>query len=121
MKPGWIIGIVMAFVILSIVMGVAENAYISANETSVLSTLGRPFLETTAFGGITAAIGMVFSGEFWGAMWRMLSWDYPAVFYGAWEIVRFVFLIPLSIGFVISIVLVIGSAIASTVSRIVGR
>lgn len=102
MKPGWLIGIIVAFVLLSFVVGLCENAYVGNDVISKLDILMRPFMQTSIVEGIKAFFGTMFSAEFWETLWDIFWWDYP-FFTGEWAMARYIFFIPLSIGFLFSL------------------
>lgn len=114
MKPGWLIGIVMAFVILAVVFGIANNAYMGEEATSTLDVLMRPLMQTSLWGTVKVAVGSLFTTDFWDALWTVLWWNYPAIFHDNWLIARYVFFIPLSIGFLFSIGLAIFRGVSSS-------
>lgn len=105
MKPGWLIGIIMAFVIFTVVFGISEDAYMGAEETSKLGVLMKPFMQAGVIQGLLTAVGSLFSLTFWDTLWAIFWWDYPSVFHGGWLIFRYIFFIPLSFGVVFSIAL----------------
>lgn len=109
MKAGWIIGIVMAFVLLQVVMGIAELSTASLEEGDVsklqtLTELGAP-TQAGFVGFVVGAVSMVFSAEFYDILWEMFMWQYPSIFIGAYELLRYAFFLPVSVGVVVSLLL----------------
>lgn len=102
MKPGWLIGFIVAFVLLSFVVGLCENAYVGAETISKLDILMRPVMQTSIWESVKAFVGSLFSAEFWQTLWSIFWWDYP-FFIGEWAVARYIFFIPLSIGFLFSL------------------
>lgn len=102
MRPGWLIGILVAFVLIAFVVGLCENAYVGAEITSKLDILMRPLMQTSIWNGIKAFVGSLFTAEFWQTLWSIFWWDYP-FFTGTWGIIRYIFFIPLSIGVLLSL------------------
>lgn len=107
MKAGWIIGIAMAFVLLHIVMGVAEMSFVEADEVGKLQKLmemGAPTQEGF-LGFIVGAMSLVFSKDFYNILWEMMWWQYPSIFAGPYEILRYVLFLPISVGVAVSLLL----------------
>lgn len=102
MKMGWLIGIISAFVIISFIAGVCENAWFGTDAVTKLDILMRPFMATSIVDAIRTFAGTLFSAEFWGALWAILWCQYP--FSGIlWMMVRYTLFIPLSIAFIFSL------------------
>lgn len=104
MNPKWIIGLLMLFILAAIFSGIMEQTYVGTAEETILERLMSPnFPEfSSPLGAITGFISLT-----WGwiqALWDVFTWNY-AMYQGDWAIVRWVFLLPLSIGLVVSLVL----------------
>lgn len=107
MKAGWIIGIAMAFVLLQVVMGIAELSYVGEDEVGKLQKLMEMGAPTqSGFGGfILGAVSMVFSSDFYNILWEMMWWQYPSIFIGPYELLRYALFLPISVGVVVSLLL----------------
>jgi hypothetical protein len=108
MKAGWIIGLVMLYIVLTPIFGMIEQNFLPAGQPTVLGTLLTPSLESyvtptnVLTGGISIAITWL------QALWKVLTFGY-ACFSGTWIILRFL-LCAISIGIIGQIVLsLIGS------------
>jgi len=113
MKVGWLVGIISAFVIISFIAGVCENAWYGTEIATKLDVLMRPFMAAGVFEGIKAALGTVFSKVFWDTLWAIFWWNYP--FTGTvWELTRFIIFIPLSLGFIFSLGLAVVRGVSSS-------
>ena len=106
MKQGWLIGIISAFVIISFIAGICENAWYGGDVATKMDILMRPFMAAGIVEGIKSAIGTIFSVEFWDTLWDVLWWNYPfsSTF---WVMTRYILFLPLSLGFVVSLALAV--------------
>ena len=95
MEFKWIVLVISIWLLLSALCGVAEGELLGggidpetgeAIHTSVLNTL---------------MTNSIISASFWGAAFNMAKFNYPAVFSGSWEFLRWLFLVPLSTAFII--------------------
>jgi hypothetical protein len=113
MKTGWLIGIISAFVIISFIAGVCENAWYGTEVVTKLDVLMRPFMAAGVWEGIKAAVGTVFSTDFWDTLWDVLWWNYP--FDGTfWMLTRYIMFIPLSLGFIFTLALAVVRGVSSS-------
>lgn len=104
MKTSWWIGFIMAFVLLSVIFGVAEMQYLGGSGTSRLETLFfADFGQAEDFAGW---VSLFVSGSItWiKNLWDMFWWNYAGLD-GQWSIVKWVLLYPVSLGLIISIIL----------------
>lgn len=105
MKTSWLIGLVMLFVILTVITGVMEMSYLGGAEASRLQRLMQPDVPayTNPLGAITAYVTATWDyiQNLWGIFW----FDYP-FFQGSWAILRYIFM-AVSIGVIVSLVAVI--------------
>ena len=106
MKTSWTIGIFTLFILLSLISGVIEMQYLSAG-TDQEAIFERLFASPSLSWDTISA--------FWDCLW----FDY-AFFNGAWQIVRWIFFLPVGAGVAISFMLIILSALSNIVSS-VGR
>lgn len=105
MKPGWIIGFVMAFVIMTMIATICESSVIGPGDMTKLQQLMQPNFPDYKIPIIGPFIGFIsVAWDYIKILWGMFWWDYP-YFEGAWGIARFVFFIPVSIGMVVTLVL----------------
>ena len=104
MKVGWIVGIAMAFILLSVVASICELAApLSASTISRLDVLMNP--------SVTNITGWL--GNLWGMLW----FDYPFLT-GAWAIARYIFFIPISIGMSVMLAIELARLLAAAVGGI---
>ena len=103
-KPGWIIGLVMLFVVLQVIAGICEMAApLSASAITRLDVILNP-----SWTDITG-----YAGNIWSMFW----FDYP-FFTGTWQLARYIFFIPVSVGVSLILVLTIGQLIVTAFSGI---
>ena len=107
MSPKWIVFILMAWIVTSMLCGVAENAVIGGAidpetgdpiQTSVLNDLAQSKVLTAPTLG--AKISAAFTdGAFWSALAHIIAFQFPAIFHGSWIIFQWVFFLPFVIAF----------------------
>ena len=105
MKASWWIGFFMAFVILSIVFGVAEMQYLGDGGFGRLETLffqGIKIGEAADFAGKISAF-VTGTGDWLANLWYMFTWNYAGLT-GQWNIVKWVLLYPISFGMIASMI-----------------
>ena len=109
MNPKWIILVVSIWVVLGLMGGVMEGAYMGNDEHSTLNCLvtSQVMSATTLWGRIS---GIFTDGEFWSALLKLITFDL-AMFVGAWEIFKWILFLPLTIALVLTIALAIIGAI----------
>jgi len=104
LKAGFIIGITMAFVLLSIVAAICElTAPLSATAVSRIDVLMNP--------SITNVTGWL------GNLWSMFWFDYPFLT-GSWSLARYIFFIPVSVGMSVIIAIEIARLLAAAIGGI---
>ena len=105
LKVGWIVGIAMAFIVLSVIASVCEMvAPLSATAVSridILMTMPNP-----------ATVG-----TWLGNLWSMLWFDYPFLT-GSWTLARYIFFLPVSVGMSVILAITIAQLLATAVSGI---
>ena len=109
MSPKWIILVVSIWVVLGLIGGVMEGAYMGHGEHSTLNRLvtSQVMSSTTLWGRIS---GVFTDGDFWGALAKLITFDL-AMFVGAWEIFKWILFFPLTVALVLTIALAIIGAI----------
>lgn len=98
MRMGLVIGLMTLFIGLSLINGIMEMEYLSGGGIESV------FYRLTHYDWNSIADIIVNVGQFFNAFVDVITFDY-AMFTGAWDIVRYVLFLPLSIGFVVAIVL----------------
>ena len=101
MSPKWTIGLITLWVILSLLGGIIEYAYLGAAEESKLEVLLSPLLAESIWDKVGSMVGAVVTMDWWNAVAGMLLFDY-AMFQGAWVIVQWIFFLPLAIAIIVS-------------------
>jgi len=91
MQLKWIVFLVMLWMVVSLLVGVAEGALFGG---AVDPVTGEPQAVSLIERAMAGSIG-----ERAGAFWSMLWFNFPAIFSGGWEVLRWVFLLPFSIAF----------------------
>jgi len=108
MKTSWFIGLFTLFITLSILSGIMEMVYLGGSEdhSNVISTLMTAQIDTS-----TGLLGILWSSiiltkDIIVAIWAALWFDY-AFFEGQYQIIRWAFFFPVSIGLIISLLMAI--------------
>lgn len=114
MKTSWFIGLIMLFVVFSVISGIMEMSYFGGGEASRIHTLltGVQIPEGVNFIGATIAF-ITQTWEFIANLWHMFWFDY-AFFQGTWGIVRYIVFLPISIGLIVTLVLSVVRGVSST-------
>lgn len=103
-KASWTIGLVMAFVVLTLISGICEVTYMGSDETNRIQMLLQPTIpaHSSFISGLVAYVtaGWDYIINLWGMFW----FDY-AFFTGGYAIFRYIFFLPISIGLILSIIL----------------
>jgi hypothetical protein len=85
-----LMGLAVMFVLLTVISGISEQVYAGTEVETVFGTLLNPsFVVVSPTTGLTT-LGSIFSGEWIGAVWKMLTFDY-AMFQGSLSIFRYLF------------------------------
>lgn len=93
MQFKYIVFILMAWIILSLLVGIAEHVVVGG---AVDPATGLPYA--------TSMLAELTTGHFSakaGAAIALASFNFPAIFYGAWGYVRWIFFLPFGIAFAI--------------------
>jgi len=111
MNPKWMIGIITLWLMLGLIGGIIEYAYLGeGGETSKLEVLIAPLLANSIGGFIGSVVTAVTTMDWWSALVGMFLMDF-AMFTGVWVIVQWVFFLPLvaavSISFVITLLQIV--------------
>ena len=107
LKPGWMIAILMSWLVARIIFGVTEMVYLGG--TSDMSSF-------EIFLGLSNLTDTSTAWDYVSGIWDMLSWNY-AFLGGAWSIVRF-FLTAITAGIGFSLVIMVVSILANAVGGI---
>ena len=105
----WIVFVLTAWIVVSLLVGVVDNAMIGGTidpdtgeptATSVLNDLmTSPVITNQSFG---AKFSAVFTDTtFWSAIGTMMLFRFPSIFHGAWAILQWVFFFPFCVAFII--------------------
>lgn len=121
MSPKWIVFILMAWVVTSLLVGVVDHAMVGggtdpdsgeAMTTTVLNDLMTS--KTLTAPTLGAKIASSFTdGQFWSAIGHMMLFDFPSVFHGGWMILQWIFFMPFCIGFGMSLTLAVVRGVGS--------
>jgi hypothetical protein len=102
MRPGWIIGILMGFLIASIISGICELAVIGDTETAIFQTLLQPDMAEISNPLDFVTVYATFGWDFITALWKAFWWDYSFL-QGSFIYLRYL-LICISCGIIFSII-----------------
>jgi hypothetical protein len=104
MKTSWFIGMVMLFMVLSVIANICEMNYLGAGEVSTMQKLMQPDIPaySNPVGAVVAYITVAW--DYIKELWAIFWFDYP-FFTGSMQLVRMAIFMPVSIGIIISIVL----------------
>lgn len=105
MSPKWTILILMVWLVLALLGGIIEGAYMGTNESSALNTLLNTPL-VTSNNPVWGFIQTIFDFDTWSALAHMAFFDF-AMFEGTMAIFQWIFFFPLSIAFMLSLLLAI--------------
>jgi len=105
MKTSWLIGIFTLFIVLSLISGIIELAYLggSENHSNVFSTIFATKIDTSTSIWGTLWSSLVFTKDLIVAVWSAFWFDY-AFFTGQYQIFRWAFFLPVSIGLIVSLI-----------------
>lgn len=93
MELKWIIFVLTLWIVVSLLVGVAEGVMIGG---AVDPSTGEP--------QATSTIQDLLSGSFserMGALGNMITFDFPSIFYGGWAILKWIFFLPFAIAFAV--------------------
>jgi len=105
MQFKWVVLVTSIWILLALLGGVMEGAYLTGGEQSTLNTImsSKVMTSTTIWGRIA---GVFTDGAFWNALFSMLMFDF-AMFEGEWVILQWVFFLPILVAFVVTVLLAI--------------
>jgi len=93
MQFKYIVFLLMAWIVVTLLVGIAEHVVVGG---AVDPATGLPYaismLTTLTTGGFA---------EKGGAVVALASFNFPAIFYGAWGYIRWIFFLPFGIAFMI--------------------
>ena len=104
MHPKWIIFFITSFVLMTVLSGIIEMSYFGVSEQGTLQSILNEFSKL-AFNNPVVGLASILIG-FWNVLRLLfiaLIWDY-SFFTGQWQIVKYAFFFPISIGFVVSVI-----------------
>jgi len=102
----------MVWVILALLGGIIEGAYLGNNEEATLNVLMNAPIFTGESGFFVSAASTFFDGAFWGAIGTMLIFDF-AMFEGTMAIFQWIFFMPLAIAIFVSFGLALFRGVSS--------
>jgi hypothetical protein len=121
MSIKWAVFILMAWVIVSLLVGVAENAMLGGG---VDADTGLPVTHTvlndlatcptiTAHSLDAKIVSAFTDTKFWSAIGHMITFDFPAIFNGGWVVFQWIFFLPFALGFGICLILSVTRGVSS--------
>jgi len=103
----WIVFVVMGWIVVALLVGVAEGVMVGG---AIVSVTGAP--------QATSTLNSFLSGDFFqraGALANMVTFNFPSIFTGSWAILRWIFFIPfvtafgiMMLGYILAHIPVIG-------------
>jgi len=102
-SPKWLIGILTAFVLLTLLNGILEGVYLGEGTVTRLQTL------------MSLPTSLAWFSNLWGVLW----FDY-SFFHGGWIILKYALFWPISLGLLISYGALLVQSIIGGLGRIVG-
>jgi hypothetical protein len=105
MSPKWIIGILMAMIVMQLICGVCEMSYGFGDTPSRIQTFLSPPVPSYSNPAQAVFAYITVGWEWLSNLFWMFWWDY-SFFSGSWQMVRYIFFLPISVGVVVMIVLV---------------
>ena len=112
MNPKWIIGIITLWVLLGLMGGIIEHAYLGGDEESKLEILLAPLLADSIWEFLGSMVSSVTTMDWWSALIGMFMMNF-AMFTGVWIVVQWVFFLPLAIAVSISLVITLIRGVSS--------
>jgi uncharacterized membrane protein YvlD (DUF360 family) len=99
----WVIGLAIAFVLLTIISGVAEGTYMSSEDATLFWTLLHPQIQevTNPITAVSAVFNL--AGDYIRTLIKMLIFDYSFL-QGGYVIFRYLFCC-VSLGLIVTLVL----------------
>jgi len=111
MQFKWLVVIVSIWILLALLGGIMEGAYLEHGEQGHLNTImSSKVVESTTIWGKIA--GLFTDRSFWDALGNIIIFNF-AMFEGPWVILQWVFFLPLAVATLVTILL-------SLVGRITG-
>jgi hypothetical protein len=104
MRMGWMIFLMMAFIILQIVVSMFSGTYLGGTAIDKLEALLQPDVMnfTNPISGAWTALNIGWG--FLSIIWSIFWWDYP-FFAGSWALARYIVFIPISIGLAFGLIM----------------
>ena len=107
MSIKWIIGLMTAFVILTILSGIIEMQYLGTSDAGILHNIITAPKITTFNDPISIVVTLATATlNIAKALWQAFWWDY-AFFQGYWVIIKYALFWPISIGIIVAFLLAI--------------
>jgi len=101
----WLVALMTAFIVLSLLSGIIEQEYLGNSTAGLLSqVITRP--EVTEVNNPLTFVA-TFVTQIWQILkvvWQAFTWDY-AFFDGYWAIVRYAIFMPISVGMIVSLLM----------------
>lgn len=106
MKTSWFIGLFMLFGVLTLINGIIEMSTLSEGEVGVLQALMSP--PTVNFSNPIGAITGIMSiaWDYLSNLWDIFWFNY-AQFQGQYLLIKYIFFIPISLGMIVSLVMML--------------
>lgn len=104
MKTSWLIGMGVIFVVLTVIDGIAGGTYLGGGAGTMWAAMsGFQAIDVTSPVGVATGILM----NLWAilaAIFDILTWNFPHIFAGVWQIVRWT-LFAISLGIIVSLLM----------------
>lgn len=121
MSIKWTVFVFMAWIIVSLLVGVVENVMIGGG---VDLDSGQPVVRTvlndlmtcptiTAHSLGAKIVAAFTDSKFWSAIGHMITFDFPAIFNGGYVVFQWIFFVPFSLGFAICLLLSVTRGVSS--------
>jgi hypothetical protein len=109
MRPGWLVGLITLFLVMQLFCCVCEmSTPLGGGEMTQLQKLMTPEWNTyniPVLGVAIAAINVAW--DYVSVIFQMLFFWYPSIFTGGWILLWAVLFLPISIGFIASMILAV--------------
>jgi hypothetical protein len=117
----WVVFVLMAWIIVSLLVGVVENVMVGGGtdieksqpvtQTVLNDLMTSPTITAHSLGA--KVVSAFTDAKFWGAIGHLITFDFPAIFYGEYVIFQWIFFFPFCLGFGICLLLTVTRGVSS--------
>ena len=113
MSSRWFIGFITAWVMMTVIACICEMTFLSDSEIGILQQLLSPEFPDYKIPIIGQVAGFLsVAWDYIRILWTMFWFDYP-MFQGTFALVRYMLLLPISVGVVVGLVITLIRGVSS--------